>query len=189
MWRLILCGGFALGAALPGAAEELRRPEAFTHHYAKLPEIRLHYVREGSGPPLILLHGWPGFWWEWHLNIGPLAQNFDVIVPDMRGYGDSEKPPLDQPKLFGPDYVVEDLDALMEQLQIKQAYLVGHDWAAAIVHKLVRKYPNRVLQAMVIDPFVPGAEAGYFSPEHASEAWYWWFHQLDMAAALVESSR
>jgi pimeloyl-ACP methyl ester carboxylesterase len=189
-WGLALCGAFAVGVALPAAwAEELRRPEAFTHHDAQLRDIRLHYVREGSGPPLILLHGWPGFWWEWHLNIGPLAKDFDVIVPDMRGYGDSEKPPLDQPKLFGVDHVVDDIDGLMDQLQIKQAYLVGHDWAAIIVHKFVRKYPNRVIQAMVIDPIVPGAEALYFSPEHANEAWYFWFHQLDMAVALVGSSR
>src|ERR1700722_4181051 len=133
-----LCVAFGLGIALPSAsADELRRPEAFTHHYAQLRDIRLHYVREGSGPPLILLHGWPGFWWEWHLNIGPLAKNFDVIVPDMRGYGDSEKPPLDQPKLFGVDHAVDDIDALMEDLNIKQAFLAGHDWAAIIVHKLV----------------------------------------------------
>jgi pimeloyl-ACP methyl ester carboxylesterase len=86
------------------------------------------------------------------------------------------------------DHVVDDIDALMEQLQVKQAYLVGHDWAAIVVHKLVRKYPNRVIQAMVIDPIVPGAEALYLSREHASEAWYFWFHQLDMAVALVGSS-
>jgi pimeloyl-ACP methyl ester carboxylesterase len=126
------------------------------------------------------MHGWPGFWWEWHLNIGPLAKNFDVIVPDMRGYGDSEKPPLDQPKLFGVDHVVDDIDALMEQLNLKDAFLVGHDWAAIVVHKLVRKYPSRVIQAMVIDPIIPDTIAAYLSPDHAGEAWYSWFHQLDM---------
>ena len=90
---LVLSSAVALGVVCPVAAEELRRPEAFKHHYAQLRDIKLHYVREGSGPPLILLHGWPGFWWEYHRNIGPLAKDFDVIVPDMRGYGDSEKPP------------------------------------------------------------------------------------------------
>jgi hypothetical protein len=187
---LVLCGTFGFQIALTTvSAEELRRPETFAHHYAQLRDIRLHYVREGSGPPLILLHGWPGFWWEWHLNIGPLAKDFDVIVPDMRGYGDSEKPPLDKPRLFGVDNVVDDIDALMEQLQIKQAYLVGHDWAAIVIHKFVRKYPNRVIRAMIIDPIVPGTEVLYLSREHASEAWYFWFHQLDMAVALVGSSR
>jgi pimeloyl-ACP methyl ester carboxylesterase len=53
----------------------------------------------------------------------------------------------------------------------------------------VRKYPNRVIRAMIIDPIVPGTEVLYLSREHASEAWYFWFHQLDMAVALVGSSR
>ena len=79
---LVLSSAMALGVVPPVAAEELRRPEAVTHHYAQLRHIKLHYVREGSGPPLILLHGWPGFWWEYHRNIGPLAKDFDVIVPD-----------------------------------------------------------------------------------------------------------
>ena len=186
---LVLSSAVAFGVVRPVAAEELRRPEAFTHHYAQLRDIKLHYVREGSGPPLILLHGWPGFWWEYHRNIGPLAKDFDVIVPDMRGYGDSEKPPLDQPKLFSPDYVVDDIDALMAHLKIDQAYLVGHDWAAIILHKFVRKHSKRVIKAMIMDPIMPGAEQRYLSAEHAKESWYFWFHQLDMSVDLVASSR
>ena len=72
----------------------LRRPEEFSHHEVQLDGIRIHYVREGRGPPLVLMHGWPGFWWEWYKCIGALAEEFDVIAPDMRGYGDSEKPDL-----------------------------------------------------------------------------------------------
>ena len=72
----------------------VRRPEEFSHHEAQLDGIRIHYVREGSGPPLVLMHGWPGFWWEWYKCIGALADDFDVIAPDMRGYGDLEKPDL-----------------------------------------------------------------------------------------------
>jgi pimeloyl-ACP methyl ester carboxylesterase len=72
----------------------VRRPEEFTHHEAQLDGIKIHYVREGRGPPLLLMHGWPGFWWEWYKCIGALAADFDVIAPDMRGYGDSEKPDL-----------------------------------------------------------------------------------------------
>jgi pimeloyl-ACP methyl ester carboxylesterase len=47
-----------------GANVAVRRPEEFSHHYAQLDGIKIHYVREGSGPPLLLMHGWPGFWWE-----------------------------------------------------------------------------------------------------------------------------
>lgn len=188
---LALCAAMAAGFSPRAVAEDLRTPDMFTHHFAQLEDrdIEIHYVREGDGAALFLLHGWPGFWWEWHRNIGPLAEDFDVIVPDMRGYGDSEKPPLDQPELFGPDQVVDDIDALMEHLEIEQAYLVGHDWAAIILHKFVRKYPNRVIEAMIIDPIVPGFEGLYLSAEHGSESWYFWFHQLDMAVDLVTSSR
>ena len=71
----------------------------FSHQHATINGLRYHYVREparpgGSGPPLFLIHGWPGFYYEWRLNIKPLAERFDVIVPDMRGYGHSDKPEL-----------------------------------------------------------------------------------------------
>jgi len=69
----------------------LRMPDEFTHHTDVLSNVTLHYLREGSGPPLLLVHGWPGFCWEWRKNIGPLAEHFDVIAPDMRGFGDSTK--------------------------------------------------------------------------------------------------
>ena len=68
--------------------------EKFNHQYATINGLRYHYVREGSGPPLFLIHGWPGFYYEWHLNIGPLSERFDVVVPDMRGYGHTDKPDL-----------------------------------------------------------------------------------------------
>src|SRR5512144_1577916 len=60
--------------------------------YVDVNGIKLHYVRQGAGEPLMLIHGWPGFWYEWHRNIGPLAEHFDVLVPDMRGFAYSDKP-------------------------------------------------------------------------------------------------
>lgn len=167
----------------------IRRPEEFSHHEASLAGIRLHYVREGSGPPILLVHGWPGFWWEWHMNIGPLAESFDVIVPDMRGYGDSEKPPLDKIELYHLDLVVEDMIHLLDDLGIEKAYVVGHDYSALVMHKLIRKHPDRVIKAAIFDPIVPGFELRYLSVPHFPESWYSQFHQLDMAVDLVSSSR
>jgi pimeloyl-ACP methyl ester carboxylesterase len=167
-----------------------RRPEDFTHHEAQLPDIRLHYVREGKNKPaLLLLHGWPGFWWEWHRNIGPLAQDFDVIAPDMRGYGGSEKPDLTRIDLFHIDRVVDDMAHLLDSLGIAQAYVVGHDYAAMVMHKFVRKHRSKVIKAAIFDPIVPGFESRYLSPGHFPESWYSQFHQLDMAVDLVSSSR
>jgi pimeloyl-ACP methyl ester carboxylesterase len=167
----------------------IRRPEDFHHHFAQLSNIKLHYVREGSGPPIVLCHGWPGYWWEWHMNISPLAENFDVIVPDMRGHGDSEKLPLNQIELFHINHVVDDWVHLLDYLDIKKAYFVGHDYAAIGLHKLVRKYRDRVIKAAILNPIVPGFESRYMSVSHFRESWYSQFHQLDMAVELVSSSR
>src|SRR6185437_15807137 len=64
----------------------------FTSRFVQANGIRIHYVREGRGPPLLLLHGWPEFWLVWRKCIPDLARDFDVIAPDLRGFGDSEKP-------------------------------------------------------------------------------------------------
>ena len=168
-----------------------QRPEEFTHHEAQLDDIRIHYVRAGNPhrPALLLLHGWPGFWWEWHRNIAPLARDFDVIAPDMRGFGKSEKPDLAQIDRFHLDLVVEDVARLLAHLGVDRAYVVGHDYAALVVHKLVRKHRDKVLRAAILNPITPGFETRYLSPAHFPESWYSQFHQLDMAVELVSSSR
>jgi pimeloyl-ACP methyl ester carboxylesterase len=167
----------------------IRHPDDFSHHFAQLPNIKLHYVREGSGTPIVLCHGWPGFWWEWHMNIGPLAKDFDVIVPDMRGYGDSEKPPLDQIELFHVDHVIDDWAGLLDHLGIQRAYFAGNDWGSIGIHKFLRKYPNRVIKAALFNPIMPGMTERFVSPPHFTESWYYPFQQLDMAVELVSSSR
>ncbi|EYF06746.1 alpha/beta hydrolase [Chondromyces apiculatus] len=141
-----------------------RRPEDYLHHEAQLDGIRIHYVREGRQGrlPLVLLHGWPGFWWEWHRNIGPLAEHFDVIVPDLRGHGDSEKPDLSCVDLFRIDHVVDDITALLDHLDLARVCLVGQDWAALAVHKLVRRHRGRVIRAAVLNPITPGLDVRAF---------------------------
>lgn len=167
----------------------IRRPEDFTHHTAELPGVKIHYVREGSGPPLLLLHGWPGFWYEYHKVIGELAKNYDVIVPDHRGYGDSEKPDLNDISLYSLEHGIDDIDALLAHLDIPKAYIVGHDWASLLIHKFVRKYRERVIKVINMDPITPNFGPFYLGFPHMSESWYSQFQQLDMAVELVSSSR
>jgi pimeloyl-ACP methyl ester carboxylesterase len=167
----------------------IRRPEEFEHYDVQLPGIRIHYVREGSGPPLVLLLGWPGYWWEWHKCIGQLAEDFDVIVPDLRGFGDSEKPDLKDLAKFHLNLVTDDQANLLRALGIEKAYLVGHDYSALVIHKFVRKHRAVLLEGMTINPIVPGFENLYLSVGHFPESWYSQFHQTDMAVELVSSSR
>jgi len=167
----------------------IRRPEDFQHHEIQLPDVRIHYVREGSGPPLVLLHGWPGFWWEWNKVIGPLAEHYDVIVPDLRGFGESEKPDLDDLSKYALERVADDQAGLLDALGIENSYIVGHDYAAIVVHKFIRKYPNRVLKAAIFDPITPDFGPFYLGFPHVAESWYSQFHQTEMSVKLVTSSR
>ena len=167
----------------------MRRPEDFEHFEQQLPGVKLHYTREGTGPTLVLLHGWPGFWFEWQKVIGPLAEGYDVIVPDLRGYGDSEKPDPSDPSLYTIEHAIDDVDALLDTLGIQTAYFVGHDWSALLMHKLVRKYRSRVIRGMTFDPITPDFGPFYLGFPHMAESWYSQFHQTDMAVELVGSSR
>ncbi len=63
-----------------------------THHTARFNGIKLHYVSAGSGEPVVLLHGWPQTWHEWRRIIPALAAKYSVVAPDLRGFGDSDKP-------------------------------------------------------------------------------------------------
>lgn len=165
-------------------------PEDGLHHeYATINDVRYHYVREGSGRPLMLVHGWPGFYYEWRLNIGPLSQNFDVVAPDMRGYAYTEKPDLAPEKGYTPAVFAEDIRALLDHMGWDKASFVTHDFGAAWVQMFARTHPDRVEKLVLFNPPYPGIGMRWLEPAHVRETWYQWFHQLPWAEDLVGSSR
>ena len=92
----------------------------------------------------MLLHGWPEFWYTWRKNIPVLAGEFDVVVPDLRGFGDTHKPGLpDPPKKLLDDFV-EDLRALAESLGFERFGVVSHNVGAYVAQGFARKYPERL---------------------------------------------
>lgn len=74
----------------------------FIHHTVRANGIKQHYVEAGSGPPLVLLHGFPLFWYQWRRMMPGLAERFRVIAPDLRGYGSTEKPATGYDKSSAP---------------------------------------------------------------------------------------
>src|SRR6266850_7747633 len=94
-----------------------------THHTARLNEITQHWVSAGDGPPVYLLHGFPETWYAWRKQIPVLAERYRVIAPDLRGYGDTEKPASGYDKRN----MANDLRELMKALDIRKIALVGHD--------------------------------------------------------------
>ncbi|HEY9630090.1 MAG TPA: alpha/beta hydrolase [Coleofasciculaceae cyanobacterium] len=108
------------------------------HHFIQTNNIRLHCVMQGEGDLVILLHGFPEFWYSWRHQIPVLAQHFKVVVPDLRGYNDSDKPDSG----YDLDTLSRDIRGLMENLGYLKAHVVGHDWGGAIAWHLAQKFPD-----------------------------------------------
>src|SRR5262245_50303992 len=150
----------------------------FSHHTATVNGIQLHYVIGGKGDPILLLHGWPETWYAWHRVMPALAKNYTVIVPDLRGLGDSSKPPTG----YDGKTVAEDLHQLVTQLGFKSIFLAGHDIGAVIAYPYAAAHPTEVKGLAVWEAPVPG-----FLPPGRPPLWWIPFHQTpDVPEALVE---
>jgi pimeloyl-ACP methyl ester carboxylesterase len=144
-----------------------------------------HVARIGQGRPLLLLHGWPEFWLTWEPVMTRLADRFHLIAPDLRGFGDSDKP--EGP--FGPESHASDMLALLDALGVDQAGVVGHDVGGAIMQPLARKAPERLSGLFFFDFVYPGIGPRMAAPDRLNEIWYQSFHQMEMAPALVGATK
>jgi pimeloyl-ACP methyl ester carboxylesterase len=132
------------------------------HHFETIATngVNLRCVVEGQGPLAILVHGWPESWYSWRHQIDPLvAAGYRVVVPDVRGYGGSDKPePVDA---YDMETLIGDVLGLMQHFGAARALLVGHDWGAPIVWNTTALYPERV--SAVVGLSVPYAPRGKIS--------------------------
>jgi len=109
--------------------------------------IKLHTVIIGEGPPLVLLHGFPDFWYGWKSVISGLKSDYKLIIPDMRGYNLSDKPKgVNNYKI---ELLIDDIKGLIESLNLGKVYLAGHDWGGAVAWAFAEKYPD-MLQKLAI---------------------------------------
>jgi pimeloyl-ACP methyl ester carboxylesterase len=158
----------------------------FSHHYANLKDVRLHYVTLGQGKPVVLLHGWPQTWYEWRLVMPLLADQFQLIAPDLRGLGDSSRP------LSGYDKktVANDIWQLMhDHLSQKTFAVVGHDAGAVVAFRLAADHPEAVTHLVLLDVPVIGIETeklGGLAPSGQLPRWHHLFHLVpDLPEALT----
>ena len=98
------------------------------HRWIEAGGVRLHVAEAGAGEPLVLLHGWPQHWFEWREVIGPLAERYRVICPDLRGFGWSAAPPGD----YAKERLAADVIALIEAMGLDRVRLAGHDWGGFV---------------------------------------------------------
>jgi pimeloyl-ACP methyl ester carboxylesterase len=160
---------------------------AWNHQYVEANGINVHYVRHGEGYPIVLLHGWPEFWYGWHKNIPVLAEEFDVVAPDLRGFGDTDKPGGPPEELLGD--MVEDLRALADSLGFERFGVVSHDVGAYVAQGFARKYPERLGGLFFFNCPYPGIGKRWVDPGSVNEIWYQTFNQQPWAASLVGANR
>ncbi|MEO1193118.1 MAG: alpha/beta hydrolase [Pseudomonadota bacterium] len=166
---------------------DLTRPDGdWSQGFQSLNGIDLHYVREGAGRPIILLHGWPEFWWAWHKIIPSLAAGFDVIAPDLRGFGQSRALSGDLPDA---EAHAADILALADALNLERVGLVGHDVGSSVLQQIAQKAPDRVSGLFSFNTPYPGIGKRWVAPEHVQQIWYQSFNQLPWATDLIGHSR
>jgi pimeloyl-ACP methyl ester carboxylesterase len=161
----------------------------WNHRYIGVNDIEVHYVRHGEGFPIVLLHGWPEFWFTWHKNILPLAESFDVVAPDLRGFGETEKPGLPDPSSRLLEDLVEDLRGLADALGFEEFGIVSHDVGAYVAQGFARRYPDRLSGLFFFNCPYPGIGERWVEPDHVNEIWYQSFNQQPWAASLVGENR
>jgi pimeloyl-ACP methyl ester carboxylesterase len=154
-------------------------------HYAELPGVRLHYVEAGAGPLVILLHGFPEFWYAWRKQIPALAAaGYRVVAPDMRGYNLSGKP--EGIASYGTRLLVEDVANLIRSCGEERAFIVGHDWGAGVAWAFAMAHPEMTRRLAVLNgPHPERLLAAFKDIEQLFKSWYMFFFQIPWLPELV----
>ena len=144
-------------------------PRGFHHKFAEVNGISMHYVEEGQGPLVILLHGYPFLWYLWRHQIKALASaGYRVVAPDQRGYGQTDCPrSVDS---YDITRIVGDVVGLMKTLDSKSAVLIGQDWGSPVVYNAALMRPDLVRGVVMM--CAPPSARGVIRPSHAMKRVY-----------------
>ncbi len=146
--------------------------------------FRLAYERSGGGPAVLLLHGWPGDRSDYRL-VAPLLSSADVVVPDLRGFGESDKHPADPATAYNAAAQARSVIGLIDELALDRPVLAGYDIGSRIAQAVASTRPDLV-RAMVVAPPLPGIGDRVRTAQAQREFWYQPFHQLSLAEQLVD---
>jgi epoxide hydrolase 4 len=146
--------------------------------YAEVGDVRLHYVEAGEGPLIVLLHGFPEFWFSWRLQIAPLAAaGFRVVAPDLRGYNLSSRPA--GVEAYSSRLLAADVRGLIRELGAESALLVGHDWGGTVAWATAMSHPEVVDRLVIMNAAHPRKlNEGLRHPNQLRKLWYFFFFQL-----------
>jgi pimeloyl-ACP methyl ester carboxylesterase len=147
------------------------------HGYAQVGDVRLHYAECGSGDQLvILLHGFPEFWYSWRHQLPVLGKSYHVVAPDMRGFNLSDKPRRVED--YRIEVLVADVVGLIRYFGEERAAVVGHDWGAAVAWAVAQRHPEHVSKLAALQVPPAAAWRANFTLRQLRRSWYMFFFQL-----------
>jgi pimeloyl-ACP methyl ester carboxylesterase len=137
LWLLMLTGYPALSAA--------ERTDGFADSHG----VKIHYVTQGSGPLLVLIHGFPDYWYTWRAQMAPLAEHFQVVAIDQRGYNKSDQPA--GVENYALPKLVEDVRQVIRHFRGSDAIIVGHDWGGAVAWSFAMTHPEWTRRLIILN--------------------------------------
>ncbi len=182
--RSLVLGAALLGAGRVTAAvdDPPSLPDGAQSRIASLNGVRLHYVVAGSGPPLVLLHGWPQTWFAWAETMAQLAPHFRVIAPDLRGLGRSQRTDTGYDKAT----IAADIRALIAREANGRASVVGHDMGGKAAYVLAHLHRESVARLVLVDCLLPGTEN---ADGLRGGAWHYGFHAAPDVPEMLTQGR
>lgn len=158
--------------------DALRRLPGFKTDFASVNGIMLHYAQAGQGPLVILLHGFPDFWYGWRYQFKPLVDaGFRVVAPDLRGYNLSSKP--HGTAAYHADILASDIAQLIQALGEPAAFVAGHDWGAGVAWVLAMNHPQVVRKLAILNlPHPRVWLQNLLMPGQLLRSWYMFYFQL-----------
>lgn len=156
------------------------------HGFVESDGVKLHYVTQGEGPLLVLLHGFPDFWYTWRKQIPELAQRFQVVAVDLRGYNQSDKP--DGVENYTVPKLVADVKTVVTHFEKPHAVIVGHDWGGMIAWSFAMQHPELTQRLIILNlphPAPLTRELASNPDQQAASAYARRFQEPDAAEKLT----
>ncbi|MBW4675745.1 MAG: alpha/beta hydrolase [Desmonostoc geniculatum HA4340-LM1] len=160
---------------------------SWKHEYITTNGVKLHYVTQGEGPLMLMLHGFPEFWYSWRHQIPKFAQDFKVVAIDLRGYNDSDKPA--EQSAYVMDEFIKDVEGVIKGLGDEKCVLVGHDWGGAIAWSFAYAHPETIERLIILNLPHPAKFAqGLRTPQQLLRSYYMFIFQLPWIPELLLQS-
>lgn len=158
--------------------------DGWEHNFINTNGIRLHYVTRGTGKLILMLHGFPEFWYSWRHQIDEFSQDYHTVALDLRGYNDSDKP--DGVAKYRMSELIADIRGVISGLGYEDCILLAHDWGGAIAWNFAYAYPEMVEKLIVLNIPHPAKFArGLQTPQQLLKSWYVFAFQIPWLPEFV----